>query len=209
MKQPESQYEITQLSQLESRFDAVNDVSILKEIDHVDANYAAWIAASPFCILATAGPTGLDCSPRGDAPGFVHVLDPKTLLIPDRRGNNRADSLRNLIADPRMALLFLIPGQGETLRVNGRCRLNADPELCAGFAVEGRAPKLVLVVRVEAVFFQCSRAVVRSGLWDPAARPEPGSLPTPGKILADISHQRIEGAAYDRDLPERVKKTLY
>jgi hypothetical protein len=119
------------------------------------------------------------------------------------------DSLRNLIADPRMALLFLIPGHGETLRVNGRCRLNADPELCAGFAVEGKTPKLVLVIRVEAVFFQCSRAVVRSGLWDPAARPPPGSLPTPGKILADINHQRIDGAVYDRDLPERVKTTLY
>jgi PPOX class probable FMN-dependent enzyme len=209
MKQPDPQHEITELSQLESRFDAVKDVSMLKEIDHVDANYAAWIGASPFCVLGTVGPTGLDCSPRGDAPGFVHVLDPKTLLIPDRRGNNRVDSLRNLIADPRMALLFLIPGQGETLRVNGRGRLNADPELCAELAVEGKAPKLVLVVHVEAVFFQCSRAVVRSGLWDPATRLEPGSLPTPGKILADISHQRVDGSAYDRDLPERVKTTLY
>ena len=160
-------------------------------------------------MLATVGPGGLDCSPRGDAPGFVHLLDDKTLLIPDRRGNNRIDSLRNLLADPRVALLFLIPGLAETLRVNGRCRINTDPELCAQFAVGSKVPKLVLVVSVEAVFFQCSRALVRSKLWDPSTSVAPGTLPTPGKILADISSQRIDGAVYDRELPERVKSTLY
>lgn len=209
MKQPDPQYSLTELSELERLFEPVKEISLIKEIDHVDANYGAWIAAAPFFVLATAGPGGLDCSPRGDAPGFVQLLDPKTLLIPDRRGNNRIDSLRNLIADPRVALLFLIPGLGETLRVNGRCRINTDPELCAHFAIQGKVPKLVLVVSVETVFFQCSRALVRSQLWDPASRVVPGDLPTPGKILAGISSQRIDGATYDRELPERVKQTLY
>jgi PPOX class probable FMN-dependent enzyme len=209
MRSPDPQHDITQLAALEGLFEAVKEISILKEIDHVDANYAAWIAASPFCVLGTVGPEGLDCSPRGDAPGFVRLLDDKTLLIPDRRGNNRIDSLRNIVADPRVALLFFIPGQGETLRVNGRCRLSADPELCAEFAMQGKPPKLVLVVSVETVFFQCSRALVRSRLWDAAAHVLPGTVPTPGKILADISSQRIDGAEYDRELPGRVKTTLY
>jgi hypothetical protein len=160
-------------------------------------------------VLATAGPGGLDCSPRGDAPGFVQLLDPKTLLIPDRRGNNRIDSFRNLIADPRVALLFLIPGLGETLRVNGRGRINRDPEVLAQCAVDGKAPKLVLVVSVEAVYFQCSWALVRSRLWDLTTRVAPGTLPTVGKVLADITNDRIDGVAYDRDLPDRVKRTLY
>lgn len=206
---PDPRYDVKQLAALEGLFDEVKEVSVLKEIDHVDANYGAWIAASPFCVLGTVGPEGLDCSPRGDAPGFVRVLDAKTLLIPDRRGNNRIDSLRNIVADPRVALLFFIPGQGETLRVNGRCRLSTDPALCAEFVVQGKAPKLLLVVSVEAVFFQCSRALVRSRLWDAEARVAPGALPTPGQILADLSREGIDGAKYDRELPGRVKTTLY
>jgi PPOX class probable FMN-dependent enzyme len=209
MTPPDPRHDVTQLAALEALFEPVKEVSILKEIDHVDANYAAWIAASPFCVLATVGPEGLDCSPRGDAPGFVRLLDDKTLLIPDRRGNNRIDSLRNIVADPRVALLFFIPGQGETLRVNGRCRLSADPVLCAEFVMQGKVPKLVLVVSVETVFFQCSRALVRSRLWDAAAHVPPGAVATPGKIQADISSQRIDGAEYDRELPGRVKTTLY
>ena len=209
MQSPDASHDISELSQLETLFDAVRDASILKELDHVDANYAAWIAAAPFFVLASQGPEGLDCSPRGDEPGFVQLLDPKTLVIPDRRGNNRIDSLRNLVVDPRVALLFLIPGLGETLRVNGRCRINRDPELLSTFAVGGKEPKLVLVVSVESVFFQCSRALVRSKLWDPAVQVAPGTLPTPGKILADITRerrdvsQRIDGEVYDRELPER------
>jgi PPOX class probable FMN-dependent enzyme len=160
-------------------------------------------------VLATAGPGGLDCSPRGDAPGFVRLLDRKTLLLPDRRGNNRIDSLRNILADPRVALLFLIPGQGETLRVNGRCLLSSDPELCAELAASGKPPRLVLVVSVESVFFQCSRAVLRGRLWDAALHVAPGTLPTPGAILQKASRQSIDGAQYDRELPARVRSTLY
>jgi hypothetical protein len=209
MHPPDPSHDLLELTQLEQLFDAPREVSVVKEIDHIDANYAAWIAASPFCVLATAGPGGLDCSPRGDPPGFVHVLDPRTLLLPDRRGNNRIDSLRNLIADPRLALLFFIPGLDETLRVNGRARINADPLVLRHFSVNGKAPKLMLVVSVEAVYFQCSRALVRSKLWDAASQIGRDSLPKPGKILADITSGRVGGASYDRELPDRVKATLY
>ncbi len=118
--------------------------------------------------MATSGPGGLDCSPRGDPKGFVRVLDEKTVIVPDRRGNNRIDSLRNLVTDPRVALLFLIPGVSETLRVMGRVTISTDPELCASFAMQGKAPRCVLVIAVEQVFFQCAKAIVRSKLWDPS-----------------------------------------
>ncbi|POR45486.1 pyridoxamine 5'-phosphate oxidase family protein [Bosea psychrotolerans] len=188
--------------------------SVAKEIDHVDANYAALIAASPFFVLATNGPDGLDCSPRGDMPGFVRLRDAKTLLIPDRRGNNRLDSLKNILFDNRIGMLFLIPGYGETLRVNGTATLSSDPELCAGFAMAGKLPACVIVVAVESVYFQCSRAVVRADLWNLAAQRDKRSLPSAGQILRAITEKNdkvetFDGEAYDKALPERVKATLY
>jgi uncharacterized protein len=183
--------------------------SVVKEIDHVNVHYRAFIEAAPFFALATNGPDGLDCSPRGDAPGFVRVLDDRTLLVPDRRGNNRIDSLRNIVADPRVALLFLIPGVGETLRVIGRARISADPALTASFVVNGKPPRTVLVVAVERVFYQCSKAVVRSKLWDPATQIDRASLPSSGTILAAISGGNIGGPEHDRGQPERIKATLY
>src|SRR5450830_1756389 len=155
-------FDITSVAALESLFGQPAGASLAKELDHIDDNYRQWIAASPFLALATAGPKGLDCSPRGDPAGFVDVVDAKTVIIPERRGNNRIDSLRNLIENPQLALLFLIPGQGETLRINGRARISADPVLLQRYAVAGKFPKLVLIVTVEAAFFQCSRAVVRA-----------------------------------------------
>ena len=188
--------------------------STFKEIDHVDSNYAALIAASPFFVLATVGPEGLDCSPRGDLPGFVTVRDAKTLLIPDRKGNNRLDSLKNILFDPRIGMLFLVPGYGETLRVNGLASLSSDPELCGQFEMAGKLPACVIVVTVEAVYFQCSRAVVRSDLWNPERHVDRRSLPSPGQILRDITARNaavetFDGEAYDKALPERVKATLY
>ncbi|AOO79872.1 pyridoxamine 5'-phosphate oxidase family protein [Bosea vaviloviae] len=188
--------------------------SVAKEIDHVDANYGALIAASPFFVLATNGPDGLDCSPRGDMPGFVRLRDAKTLLIPDRRGNNRLDSLKNILFDNRIGMLFLIPGYGETLRVNGTATLSTDPELCAGFAMAGKLPACVIVVAVESAYFQCSRAVVRADLWNPAAQLDKRSLPSAGQILRAITEKNdkletFDGEAYDKALPERVKATLY
>ena len=137
------------------------------------------------------------------------VADKHTLLLPDRRGNQRIDSLRNLVQDPRMALLFLIPGCGEALRVNGTARISASSELCAQFVVQGQAPASVLIVNVASVFFQCARAIKRSGLWDPAAHVAKGTLPSPGAILEALSQARIDGAAYDAALQPRQQATLY
>ncbi|MFL9927105.1 pyridoxamine 5'-phosphate oxidase family protein [Herbaspirillum lusitanum] len=203
------QFDITSSAQLEALFGQPGEASLLKELDYLHPHYRRWIEAAPFLALATAGPEGLDCSPRGDPAGFVDVLDEKTLVIPDRRGNNRIDSLRNLVRDPRLALLFLIPGQGETLRVNGRARISTDPQLLENYAVDGKLPKLLLIVAVEAVFFQCSRAVVRAGLWDAGQHVARGRLPSPGQILSATSQESIDGAAYDSALPERVRSTLY
>lgn len=206
---------ITSLDQLAALYpNPVAPASIHKEIDHVDANYAALIAASPFFVLATNGPDGLDCSPRGDQPGFVTVRDAKTLLIPDRKGNNRLDSLKNILFDPRIGMLFMVPGYGETLRVNGVATLSGDPELCTAFAVAGKAPACVIVVTVESVYFQCSRAVVRAQLWSPQTHVAKGAVPSAGTILRDITArdaavETFDGEAYDSALPERVRATLY
>ena len=172
--------------------------------------YRPYIEAAPFAVLATRGPNGrLDTSPRGDRPGFVCVADAHTLLLPDRRGNQRIDSLRNIVHDPEMALLFLIPGVGEALRVNGRARISASPTLRAAFAVGDAEPDSVLVIRVASVFFQCARAIKRSRLGDPAAHIERSALPSPGYILQWLSQRAIDGSAYDAALQERQAATLY
>ena len=200
---------ITDLAALETLYGEPVPASIAKEVPALTPGYRALIEASPFFVLATSGPGGLDASPRGDEPGFVRVADDRTLLIPDRRGNNRIDSLRNILADPRVGLLFLVPGLNETLRVNGRAVIDTDQDLCESFAVDGKAPKSVVVVTIETVFFQCSRALLRSHLWDPAAQVPRTSLPSVGSLLAEASAGREGGDAYDRSLTERIPKTLY
>lgn len=159
-------------------------------------------------VLASIGPNGLDASPRGDTSGFVEILNEKTLVIPDRRGNNRIDSLRNIIHNPQIALLFFVPGLGETLRVIGEAGISVDPELLHRHSVDGKAPKTVLIVQVKSVFFQCSRAVRRSNLWQ-LSQPTERKLPSPGTILADLTSNHIDGEKYDRELPDRIKDTLY
>ena len=183
--------------------------SLIKEIDHVNAHYRMFIERSPFVVLATCGPDGLDCSPRGDAPGFVRVHDDKTLLIPDRPGNNRIDSLRNIAANRRAAVLFLIPGVCETLRAIGDAIVSAAPDLTQSFAVNGKVPRTVIVIAVRSVFFQCSKAIVRSRLWDEEAKIDRKSLPSVGTILAELSNCRFGGEAYDRALAARTKTRLY
>jgi PPOX class probable FMN-dependent enzyme len=202
------QHRIDDLDALARLYGEVGEASLRKEIGYLHPHYRALVEASPFAVLATVGADGLDASPRGDAPGFVAVEDEHTLLVPDRRGNNRIDSLRNVIQDPRVALLFLIPGVGETLRVNGRAHISVAPGLLARFVVDGKSPRSVLVVRVESVFFQCSRAIVRSALWTSPRRSR-DSLPSPGAILAALTEDAIDGATYDRELPARVKTSLY
>ncbi|MCX8569288.1 MULTISPECIES: pyridoxamine 5'-phosphate oxidase family protein [Hyphomicrobiales] len=200
---------ISTVEELEALYGLPGETSLVKELDHVIPEYAAFIEASPFVSLATTGPEGLDCSPRGDLPGFVRIHDPRTLMMPDRRGNNRADSLKNIIRDPKVALLFLVPGSGTTLRVNGRAHVTIDAELCASFTVEGKPARSVTVVQVDSVYFQCARAIVRSELWNPERHVDPKSLPTPGQILAVTSRANIDGEAYDREWPERAKKSMW
>jgi PPOX class probable FMN-dependent enzyme len=194
---------------LEALYGSPSAGAVAKEIDYIHPHYRAMIEASPFMVLATVGPEGLDSSPRGDPAGFVHVVDDRTLLIPDRRGNNRADSLRNIIRDPRVALLFLIPGVGETLRVNGTAVISVDPALCARFEFRGTLPRSVIVVTADRVYFQCPKALVRSELWNPEKHISRASLPSTGTIMADITGGTIGGEQYDRDYPERLRTTIY
>lgn len=200
---------IATVEELEAVYGTCSEASLIKEIDHITAPYRAMIDASPFCALATSGPEGLDCTPRGDAGSCARIQDSKTVLLPDRRGNNRIDSLRNIVRDPRIALLFLIPGIGNTLRINGRAELSIDPGLLASFKVSGKPPRSIIVVHVESIYFQCARAVIRAGLWDPANHVEPKSVPTPGAIMKDISEGAFDGETYDREWPERAAKTMW
>jgi len=183
--------------------------SMAKEIDHISEHYRAFIEAAPFFAFATSGPEGLDCSPRGDPPGFVHVLDNKTLAIPDRRGNNRIDSLRNIVRDPRVALMFLIPGVGEAIRVNGRAAISTNPELCARFAINGKLPVCVILVTVDSIYYQCTKALIRSKLWDPASRIDRKTLPTTGTIVAANTGGRLGGPEHDKGQLERTMAKLY
>ena len=200
---------ITSIDQLKGIYGDVAPGSVAKETDRITAHYRALIEAAPFFALASAGASGLDCSPRGDAPGFVRVADEKTLLIPDRRGNNRIDTLRNILVDPRVALLFLIPGCNETIRVMGRASISVDPALAQTFLVDGKAPRSVIIVAVDQVFYQCAKAIVRSKLWDASRHVDRKALPTPGMILADLTQGKLGGPEHDRTAPERMKATIY
>ena len=200
---------VSTIAQLEAIYGVPNDASTVKVADRVTPPYRVLIEKSPFAALATSGPEGLDCSPRGDLAGFVRIHDDKTLMIPDRRGNNRIDSLRNIVRDPRVALLFLIPGCGTTLRVNGRAHLSVDLELLASFVIEGKKPRTVIVMTIEELYFQCARAIVRSDLWNPDKRVDPTALPSPGEILASMSDDTVGGEKYDREWPERAKVTMW
>lgn len=200
---------IESVGQLEALVGTPGEASIRKESSVLVPAYKAMIAASPFVVLATNGPSGLDASPRGDRAGFVECADDRTILLPERPGNRRVDSLRNLLADPRLALLFLIPGIGETLRVTGRAQISLDPALLDRFEVEGKRPVCVLEISVDAVYFQCARAVLRANLWSPPDADIRERVPTPGAILAALSDGAIDGCRYDLELPARQRKTLY
>ena len=201
-------HRVTTIEQLEAIFGQPAGGAVWKEIDHISPEYGKFIEAAPFFALASNGPEGIDCSPRGDDPGFVRVADEKTLMIPDRRGNNRIDSLRNIIHDPRVALLFLIPGCGETLRINGRAHITTDPEICATFEMHRQVPKSIIVVEIEKVYFQCTKALVRSKLWDPAAQVPRSALPSVGELVA-ATMKGADADEYNRIYPERIKQTIY
>ena len=198
---------VTSEAELEALYGLPAGAAVIKEIGHISDHYRAFVEASPFVIVATSGPDGLDCTPRGDPAGFVRVVDRQTVMLPDRRGNNRLDTLRNLVRDPRIALLFLIPGEGRTLRINGRAVIDTDPALCASFTMEGKAPRSVIVVTAERVYTQCPKALIRSKLWNPAAHADPG-LPSTGTMMQALQAD-FDAEAYEREYPQRLKETIY
>ena len=195
------------LEELHTLYGMPGPASTVKEAPRVTPEYRRIIEAAPFCALATCGPEGLDCSPRGDAPGqLVRILDEVTLAMPDRRGNDRIDSLRNILSDPRVALMFLIPGSGNALRVNGTARITTDDSLRQSFAMEGKLPRSIAIIHIETIYFQCARALIRARLWAPHAAPD---LPTPGQILAAMTDGKVGGARYDAEWPERAKTSMW
>jgi PPOX class probable FMN-dependent enzyme len=199
---------ITSIDQLEELYGQAVPRSLTKEIDYISDHYRAFIEKSPFVVLASIGPEGLDCSPRGDPAGFVRVVDRKTVMLPDRRGNNRLDTLKNIVRNPLVSLLFLIPGAGETLRINGRAELSIDAEVCASFEMQGKAPRSVVVVTADTVYFQCQKAIARSKLWSGDDHVQRGDLPTAGQIMSALT-DKFDHEEYDRNYPEHMKKTIY
>ncbi len=199
---------VTSEAELEAIYGQPAGPAVIKEIDHISEHYRRFIEASPFVVLATAGPEGLDCTPRGDPAGFVRVVDSRTVMLPDRRGNNRIDTLRNIVRDPRIALLFLIPGEGRTLRINGRARISVNPGLCESFTMEGKVPRSVLLVTADSVYTQCPKALVRSHLWDASRHVAADALPSSGTMMKALQ-QGFDGEAYDRAYPQRLRETIY
>ena len=199
---------VTSVEQLNALYGEPGEASIVKVTDHLLPEYRRMIEASPFLTLATVGPEGLDCSPRGDAGAVIHIEDAQTLMLPDWRGNNRVDSLANIVRDPRVALLFLIPGSNTTMRVNGRAVLRIDEELTQRFTMDGRHPRSVVVITIEEVYSQCARAVLRADLWNPEKFADSTCLPTVGQMLASAK-KGFDGEAYDRDWPGRAAKTMW
>ncbi len=194
--------------QLDALFGEPSVNALRKETDHLHPIYQRWIQASGFAVLATRGPEGLDTSPRGDPVPLVRIIDDKTLLLPERKGNNRIDGLRNLLYDPHVSLIFLVPGVDETLRVNGRARITADPALMQSLAVDGKPPTCALWIHVDQVFFQCGKSMMRSGLWQPRAGDAP-QPPTAGEIFAALSGGEIDSQRYDQEKPQRLKDAMY
>jgi uncharacterized protein len=205
---PSPNFHIASLEALEEIYGEALGRAVTKELDHISDHYRSFVEVSPFMILSTVGPEGTDSSPRGDPAGFCRVIDAHTVLIPDRRGNNRIDSLRNIVRDPRVSLLFLVPSVGETLRINGRAEIRTDPDLLASFEMEGKLPRSVIKVQAESVYFQCTKALVRSKLWDPTGWPTARPVPTAGQILKGIEAS-FDAKTYDANYPEHMKNTIY
>lgn len=200
---------LTSVDQLKAIYGPTGPTSTVKESPRLTPMYRRMMEAAPFCALATSGPEGLDCSPRGDKGMCVVIENDTTLIMPDRRGNNRIDSLRNIVRDPRVALMFLIPGSGNALRVNGKAVVSVDPALLARLAMEGKEPRSAIIITIETIYFQCARAIIRAGLWDETAKVDPKTLPTPGDILADLSNGTIGGKPYDEEWPTRAAASMW
>jgi len=197
---------ISTLEELEALYDKPVEAALVKEADSLNAAYRRWIEQATFFVIATSGAGYLDVSPRGDKPGhLIKVLNDRQIVIPDRRGNNRIDTLRNIVADPQVGLLFMIPGIEEVLRVRGKAAISVDPDLLTGLSMDGKLPKTAILVDIEKVYFQCARAVKRARLWQPDTWRLRADAPTAGDMLMAASGD-FDGASYDAALPERQKK---
>ncbi|TMV10227.1 pyridoxamine 5'-phosphate oxidase family protein [Ruegeria sediminis] len=198
---------IDDISELDTLYGAPAAPSLRKVARRLTPLYRKWIMASRLCVLSTVGPEGTDGSPRGDDGPVVLELDPGTLAMPDWRGNNRLDSLRNIIRDPRVSLMFLVPGSDNVVRVNGAARLTADVDLCARFEKQGKRPATVIVIEIAEIYIQCARALMRAGTW--ASGDESGGLPSIGDLLAELTGGEEGGAAYDTAWPARAARTMW
>ncbi|MBV1903518.1 MAG: pyridoxamine 5'-phosphate oxidase family protein [Marinosulfonomonas sp.] len=198
---------IQSLEELHSHYGTPDDTALRKVASKITPEYRAWISRSRFCVLSTVGPKGTDATPRGDDGPVMQELDERTLAMPDWRGNNRLDALRNIVRDPRASLLFMVAGSKNVVRVNGQARVSVDAHLRARFERNGLRPRSVVVLKIEEVYFQCGRALVRSELWTAGDQSE--GLPTAGQFLAAVTDGAIGGAAYDGEWDERAKKTLW
>ncbi|CDN53986.1 Pyridoxamine 5'-phosphate oxidase family protein [Neorhizobium galegae bv. officinalis bv. officinalis str. HAMBI 1141] len=199
---------ITSVEELKAIYDGVSEASLAKVTKTLTTEYRQMIEASPFVAFSTVGPEGLDCSPRGDLGGAVRIQDDATLLLPDWRGNNRIDSLINIVRDPRVALMFLVPGSNTAMRVNGRAVISVEPALLESFEMDGRHPRSVTVITINEVYFQCARALMRAEIWNPEHFVDPKSLPTPGTLLK-AAKADFDKDTYDREWPERAAKTMW
>jgi PPOX class probable FMN-dependent enzyme len=199
---------VTSVEQLSALYGEPGEASLVKVTNYLLPEYRAMIEASPFMALATVGPEGLDCSPRGDAGSVIHIEDERTLMLPDWRGNNRIDSLSNIVRDPRVALMFLIPGSNTTMRLNGRAVVRIDDAITGRFVMDDRHPRSVVVISIDEVYSQCARAVIRADLWNPLKFHDTSLLPTVGQMLASAK-KGFDGVAYDREWPGRAAKTMW
>ncbi|WP_444996209.1 pyridoxamine 5'-phosphate oxidase family protein [Aliikangiella sp. IMCC44359] len=203
---------ISTLEELDALYGPPVERALWKEIDYINEYYQQFIEACPFLILATYGEKGIDCSSRGDPAGFVRVVNKKNLLIPDRRGNNRLDSLRNIIVNPNVGLIFIIPNVGETIRVSGTAEIITDNKLCDSFSMNNKPASSVLSISVEKAYFQCQKAIARSQLWDSSVYIDRTELPTAGQMAQHFSKEHnneFDGEAYDKNYPEHMKNTIY
>lgn len=208
------EFMVEDLAVLRLIYEPVHALAVTKQRSTLGPNAEAFIQRSPFLCIGTQGLEGrADVSPRGDAPGFVQILDAGTLAIPDRPGNNRLDTLENIMANPSVGLLFMIPGYDETLRVNGRARLSMQPDLLESMAVDGRRPRLAIVVEIDEVFLHCAKAFRRSHLWDPAHRQDRSDMPSLVKMILDDTTGAPSDQAVmskmDDDLETAYRQTLY
>lgn len=200
---------IKNIADLDAYYGTPGEASVAKVADRLTEEYRKLIQASPFFALASVGPDGVDCSPRGELGGAFTIHDDKTIIIPDRRGNNRLDSLRNIVVNPEIALLFLIPGSHTTIRLNGTAIVTADKALLKSHERDGKLPRSAIVVTIREIYTQCGRAILRAGLWDPNNHVDLNNLPTPGDVLREQTSGQIDGTQYDADWAGRAEKSMW